>query len=240
MISPAGSVPHFLSKYPPHPSPLILILPPQTMEQATDREKQGWDWIDLVHGETGHAVLSELAETSPELVQYIVGFGYGEVYQQSQLDLPTRQLVIVSSLIAIGHAPTQLKVHMRAAMNVGCTFQQLTSLIHLLTYFLPDMAIETAREQLDALDVQRSSDQPDEPFSNRKKHLIRLAAMFAGAIDEQLVREEVRLALKEGVLVQEIKSQILLMLLYAGFPAAMNAMAKLKVALAEAEDDSQR
>jgi len=210
------------------------------MGQATDRWKQGWEWIDLVHGETGRAVLSELAETSPELVQYIVAFGYGEVYQQSELDLPTRQLVIVSSLIAIGHAPTQLKVHMRAALNVGCTFHQLHSLLHLLADFLPDAAIETAWEQLYALDIQPPSEQSSEPFSNRQKHLIRLAAMFAGAIDEQLVHEEVRLALKEDVLVEEIKSQILLMLLYAGFPAAMNAMAKLKMALAEVDGTSLR
>lgn len=212
----------------------------ETMEKATDRWVKGWEWIDLVHGETGRSVLSELAETSPELVQYIVGFGYGEVYQQSELDLPTRQLVIVSSLTAIGHAPMQLKVHMSAALNVGCTSMQLRSLLHLIADFLPDTAIETGWEQLLAIESQFPSDKISEPFSVRQSHLIRLAAMFAGSSEDQLVKEAVRLALSEGVSVQEIKSQILLMLLYSGFPAAMNAMTKLRVALTEAEDHPDR
>jgi 4-carboxymuconolactone decarboxylase len=210
------------------------------MKEQVDRWEQGWKWIDLVHGETGRSVLSELAETSPDLVQYIVGFGYGEVYQQSDLDLPTRQLVIVSSLIAIGHAPTQLKVHMGAALNVGCTVGHLMSLLDLVADFLPVTAIEGGWEQLRALESGHSSGKISEPFSVRQKHLIRLAAIFAASLEEDVVNEAVRLALKDGVTVQEIKSQILLMLLYAGFPAAMNAMAKLKAALDKVEDHPER
>jgi alkylhydroperoxidase/carboxymuconolactone decarboxylase family protein YurZ len=201
------------------------------MKEQADRREQGWKWIDIVHGETGRAVLTELAETSPELVQYIVRFGYGEVYQQSDLDLPTRQLVIVSSLISISHAPKQLKVHMGAALNVGCTIGHLRALLDLVADFLPGTAIEGGWEQLRSLESGLPSGKNSEPFSIRQRHLIRLAAMFAASLEEDAVTNAVRLALKDGVTVQEIKSQILLMLLYAGFPAAMNAMAKLKAAL---------
>lgn len=76
-----------------------------------------------------------LADISPDLARLAIGFVYGEIYQRPQLSTRSRQLASVSMLAALGHAKPQLKFHLGAALNVGCTACELVELmIHLAVY----------------------------------------------------------------------------------------------------------
>jgi 4-carboxymuconolactone decarboxylase len=44
------------------------------------------------------------------------------------LDRRSRQLATIAALTALGHAP-QLEVHIRGALNVGCTRQEIVEVI---------------------------------------------------------------------------------------------------------------
>jgi 4-carboxymuconolactone decarboxylase len=201
------------------------------MNHKEDKLSAGWKWIDQVHGETGRAVLRELAEISPELVDYIVGFGYGEVYQQSQLSARSKQMVIVASLVGVGHAPTQLKVHMQAALRSGGGISDLEALLQLILPYLPEENLAVAQAQLSMLKLNRTDSAMVQEISSSDQHRIRLAALFAWGGDGEATHKALKAALEDGMSIDEVKSQILLMLLYAGFPSAMNAMSQLKDAL---------
>ncbi|EES43204.1 4-carboxymuconolactone decarboxylase family protein [Burkholderia mallei PRL-20] len=49
----------------------------------------------------------------------LVEFGFGDIYSRPQLDLKSREIA------TLGHAQPQLKVHIEAALNVGCTRDEI-------------------------------------------------------------------------------------------------------------------
>ena len=51
--------------------------------------------------------------------------GFGDIYSRPQLDLRTREIATIASLATLGCAQPQLKVHIEAALNVGCTREEI-------------------------------------------------------------------------------------------------------------------
>ena len=76
--------------------------------------------LDVITGGTSAQVLANVAETSPDLAQWITDFAYGQVVSRPQLDLCTRELATVAALTALGNAPRQLTGHVNGALNAGC------------------------------------------------------------------------------------------------------------------------
>ena len=70
-----------------------------------------------------------LAATSPDLVRCLVEFPFGDIYPRPGLDLKTREMLTVAALTVIGYAQAELKEHIRGAMNVGCTRNEILEII---------------------------------------------------------------------------------------------------------------
>ncbi len=69
----------------------------------------------------GQALYDGLADIAPALAEDIVAHGYGEVYSQTCLAPPQRQLVTIGILTALGGCESQLEMHLNIALNVGLT-----------------------------------------------------------------------------------------------------------------------
>ncbi|HEY4452915.1 MAG TPA: carboxymuconolactone decarboxylase family protein [Pseudonocardiaceae bacterium] len=54
-----------------------------------------------------------------------VEFIYGRLYHRPGLSLPERQLATIGALTTLGYAASQLQFHAKAAVNLGCTQQQV-------------------------------------------------------------------------------------------------------------------
>jgi 4-carboxymuconolactone decarboxylase len=63
------------------------------------------------------------------LARYIIEFAFGDVFSRPGLDLKSREIATVAALTALGTATPQLKVHINAALNVGCTRQEVIEII---------------------------------------------------------------------------------------------------------------
>jgi 4-carboxymuconolactone decarboxylase len=87
---------------------------------APDYRGRGKQTLDVITGGTTAQVLAGVAETSPDLAQWITDFAYGQVVSRPQLDLCTRELVTVASLTTQGNATRQLTAHVKGALNAGC------------------------------------------------------------------------------------------------------------------------
>jgi 4-carboxymuconolactone decarboxylase len=72
--------------------------------------------------------ISNMKNISPDFWDMIVGFGYGEVYAREGLTLPNREIVTLTTLITQG-AFDQLEFHMRAALKVGLTENEIIEII---------------------------------------------------------------------------------------------------------------
>jgi 4-carboxymuconolactone decarboxylase len=64
----------------------------------------------------------------PGLAKDLSLFITGKVYAREKLPHPTRQLVTVAALTVLGRAD-ELKLHIQAALNVGCTVEDIAETI---------------------------------------------------------------------------------------------------------------
>lgn len=96
---------------------------------AEDRYERGWKKLKDIDGEAGEKVLESLKDIAPDLGRYIIEFPFGDVYSRPGLDVKSREIATVSALTALGNAAPQLKVHIHAALNVGCTRQEIVEII---------------------------------------------------------------------------------------------------------------
>lgn len=70
-----------------------------------------------------------LKDIAPDLTRYVVEFPYGDIYSRPGLDLKSREIANVAALTALGNAPTQLQSHIEAALNVGCSREEIVEII---------------------------------------------------------------------------------------------------------------
>ena len=94
-----------------------------------ERYRRGWEKLKEIDGEAGERVIASLQDIAPDLARYTIEFPFGDVYSRPGLDLKSREIATVAALTALGNAAPQLKVHIHAALNVGCTRTEIVEVI---------------------------------------------------------------------------------------------------------------
>jgi 4-carboxymuconolactone decarboxylase len=73
--------------------------------------------------------VTTLNELAPGLGDFLVESPLGSILSRPGLDLRTREIAIVGTLTALGHAPDQLRTHIGCALNVGVTRVEIVEVI---------------------------------------------------------------------------------------------------------------
>lgn len=89
------------------------------------RYETGWKKLAEIDGSQGEKVVEALKDIAPEFADLLIEFPFGDVYSRPGLDLRSREIATVAALTALGTAEPQLKVHVHAALNVGCARQEI-------------------------------------------------------------------------------------------------------------------
>jgi 4-carboxymuconolactone decarboxylase len=95
----------------------------------SERFLRGLARLRQVDGDLADRLLTSLAEIAPDFACYVVEFPFGDIYSRPGLDLKTREIATIAALTALGYAPAQLKAHIGAALNVGCTQDEIVEVI---------------------------------------------------------------------------------------------------------------
>jgi len=117
-----------------------------------------------VLGEMGKKVLEALGPTSPDLARLLVEYPFGEIYSRPGLDLRTRELVAIGVLAALGTARPQLEMHIRGALKVGCTREEVVEVLLMMTVFAGFPAA------LNGVDAARKAFQDDDIIAREEKN----------------------------------------------------------------------
>jgi 4-carboxymuconolactone decarboxylase len=96
---------------------------------SADRYERGAAMLAAVDGPAGLAVVEGLAKSFPDFARYIVEFPFGDIYARKGLGLRERELATVAALCALGHAQPQLRVHVHAALHVGCSPREVVEVV---------------------------------------------------------------------------------------------------------------
>ncbi|NYI01125.1 carboxymuconolactone decarboxylase family protein [Cupriavidus plantarum] len=96
---------------------------------SVDRYEQGLRMLSAVDGTAGIEVIESLKKSFPDFARYIVEFPFGDIYAREALGLRERELATVAALCALGNARPQLRVHLHAALHVGCTPAEVVEVV---------------------------------------------------------------------------------------------------------------
>jgi len=72
--------------------------------------------------------IEQMKKISPDFWEMIISFGYGDLYSREGLSKTKRVIVTLTSLITQGSFE-QLEFHIRAALNVGLTKNEIKEII---------------------------------------------------------------------------------------------------------------
>jgi len=96
---------------------------------STERYERGKRMLAAVDGVAGIEVVEGLAKSFPDFARYVVEFPFGDIYARSGLGLRERELATVAALCALGNAAPQLRVHVHAALHVGCKPSEIVEVV---------------------------------------------------------------------------------------------------------------
>ncbi|MBV2180584.1 MAG: carboxymuconolactone decarboxylase family protein [Castellaniella sp.] len=96
---------------------------------SAERYERGARMLATVDGPAGLEVIENLAKSFPDFAHYVLEFPFGDIYAREGLGLRERELATVAALCALGNAQPQLRVHMHAALHVGCTPAELVEVV---------------------------------------------------------------------------------------------------------------
>lgn len=90
----------------------------------------------------------------PELARELSLFITGRMYAREKIPHPTRQLITIACLTVLSR-PEELKLHIQAALNVGCTPAEIAEVIFQTFVYGGMPAANTALKTLRAVLVER-------------------------------------------------------------------------------------
>ncbi len=102
--------------------------------KSKDLRRTGMEMRQKLLGEDGQKALEKLQKHNPKIARWAVENLFGEVYGNEVLDLRTRSLCTVSALIALGNEGP-LTNHMRAALRIGITREELGEVIAQMVWY---------------------------------------------------------------------------------------------------------
>ena len=118
----------------------------------TDRYAAGLAMLEQVDGRGGEEVLESVRAICPDFAQYLVEFPFGDIYSK-------REIAVVAALTAMGNAAPQLRVHIAAALHVGCTRKEILEVIMQMAVYAGFPAalngLFAARDVFDGQDGQK-------------------------------------------------------------------------------------
>lgn len=93
------------------------------------RYQKGIEYLQKNNEKNFKRLKKNLEHISPDLTRYVVEFAYGDIYTRPGLDIKSREIATVAALTTLGNAPRQLQSHIEAALNAGCTREEIVEII---------------------------------------------------------------------------------------------------------------
>jgi len=102
-----------------------------------NKMENGLELLNKLHGgHTGEAILNQFKEICPKMAEMTIENMFGDILQRTNiLDIKTRELLIIASLVTLGSCDDQVKAHTEAAINVGATKGEVSEAILQTAYF---------------------------------------------------------------------------------------------------------
>lgn len=105
------------------------VRPAQSPPPEASRRERGLAALEATSQGAGQRVLDSLADIAPDMAGFILDFSYGDVISRPLLAPRLKEIAMIAAATARGTMAPQLKVHVRAGLNVGLTRQEIVEVL---------------------------------------------------------------------------------------------------------------
>jgi 4-carboxymuconolactone decarboxylase len=127
-----------------------------TAEDATEWRARGETVCSQVYAGQYERLRANIARLHPDMERWMLEEGYGKVLGRSGLDLKVRELCVIAVLVGLD-TPQQLYSHLRGALNVGATPEEVETALEIACTQATLSAKENARKVWKDLKAQRDA-----------------------------------------------------------------------------------
>jgi 4-carboxymuconolactone decarboxylase len=95
----------------------------------TEKYQRGLQLFKEIHGGlTAEKTVEDLQKIAPEMAQFTMEWIFADLYSDKTIDMKTREISNISTLVAIGALP-QLRNHIHAAIKLGLNTEEIKHII---------------------------------------------------------------------------------------------------------------
>ena len=105
------------------------------VNERLSRYEKGSEYLSQLDANQEQLLKETFDNFSPELVRFVIEYGYGDIYSRESLDKRYRQIATIAALATIGNAPSQLNFHIRAGLNIGLTKDEIKEVMLLMSVY---------------------------------------------------------------------------------------------------------
>jgi 4-carboxymuconolactone decarboxylase len=106
-----------------------------TAPDRSDRLKTGEKELSKLDAAQVERLRAAYDDFSPELVRFVLEYGYADIFARDNLDVKHRQIATIAALAALGNAAPQLKFHINAGLNIGLTAENIKEIMLLMSVY---------------------------------------------------------------------------------------------------------
>lgn len=122
-------------------------IPPRSSTRAFFRRRGRELFRQVYRGDTDD-VMDRISGFHPEFMDWILEDAYGQVLARPFMDLKTREIIAVASLVVLG-LPRQLTPHMRGALRSGAKLREVSEAVRQQRLFLSKGEVDAALIRLE-------------------------------------------------------------------------------------------
>ena len=100
----------------------------------SERFEKGMKNLEEIDTDARKKVFERLNAISPFMARYLVE-SFSDVGALPQISNREREIANIGALTAIGYAPSQLRFHINAGLNVGLTRDEIIAIINTMSVF---------------------------------------------------------------------------------------------------------
>lgn len=101
-----------------------------------NKHELGKQRIKEILGDRAETIIQDISQISPDFANYVLEFGYADLYARSGLSDKHRELAAVACLIGQKNNSTPLKAHLNAMLLVGWSVPEIIEVLILLIGFV--------------------------------------------------------------------------------------------------------
>jgi 4-carboxymuconolactone decarboxylase len=95
-----------------------------------NKRERGLNTLEKTSKGAGRKVIESMSDIAPDMADFLIDFSYGTVFCRNILTPPKKEIIAIAGMTAVGTMRPQLKVHIRAAINVGLTRDQVIEIMY--------------------------------------------------------------------------------------------------------------